>query len=152
MGSNLGADSPKMKTSDAGINLIKSYETCRLKAYKPTPDDVWTCGWGSTDGVTESTVWTQEQADAALRDDLEDAERCINKFVRVPLTQNEFDALVSLTFNIGCNAFSGSTLLKLLNSYDYDGAAAQFPRWDKQKGQPLAGLTRRRKDEQRMFA
>lgn len=87
----------------------------------------------------------------ALLQDVADAEKCVGKNVRVPLTQNEFDALVSLTFNIGCRAFSGSTLLKLLNSSDYDGAAQQILRWDKQAGKPLAGLTRRRKAEKEMF-
>ena len=140
-----------MKISEQGLDLIKSFEQCRLKAYKPTPDDVWTCGWGSTQGVTESTCWTQEQADMALLQDVADAEKCVGKNVRVPLTQNEFDALVSLTFNIGCGAFAGSTLLKLLNSSDYDGAAQQILRWDKQAGKPLAGLTRRRQAEKEMF-
>lgn len=140
-----------MKTSAEGIDFIKSFEQCRLTAYKPTPDDVWTCGWGSTKGVTESTCWTQEQADMALLQDVMEAEKCVGKCVRVPLTQNEFDALVSLTFNIGCGAFAGSTLLKLLNNYDYDGAAQQILRWDKQAGRPLAGLTRRRQAEKEMF-
>jgi len=87
----------------------------------------------------------------AFLQDVMVCEKCVGKFVRVPLTQNEFDALVSLTYNIGCSAFAGSTLLKLLNSSDYDGAAVQILRWDKQAGKPLAGLTRRRRAEKEMF-
>lgn len=140
-----------MKIGQAGIELIKSYEKCRLKAYKPTPDDVWTCGWGSTKGVTAETCWTQEEADAAFLRDIEWVEKCVNAAVKVPLTENEFSALCSLCFNIGCSAFGGSTLVKLLNQGDYDGASAQFSRWDKQKGQVLKGLTLRRLSERRLF-
>lgn len=140
-----------MNISDRGLDLIKSYEKLRLKAYKPTPNDVWTCGWGSTRGVTESTIWTEAQADEALKRDIADAERCINAQVRVPLTQGEFDALCSLVFNIGCGQFKSSTLLMLLNKSDYDGASAQFKRWNKQAGIELAGLTRRRAEEAQLF-
>ena len=140
-----------MKIGPQGIALIQSYERCKLRAYKPTPNDVWTCGWGSTKGVTQDTVWTQEEADARFLNDVEWVEACINDAVKVPLTQQEFDSVCSLCFNIGCKAFKGSTLLALLNASDYDGASLQFARWDKQAGQVLAGLTRRRADEARLF-
>lgn len=140
-----------MKIGPAGIALIQGYEKCRLRAYKPTPNDVWTCGWGSTKGVTQDTVWTQEQADAAFLEDLEWVEACINRCVTVPITENETDALASLIFNIGCTAFEKSTLLRLLNASDYDGAAAQFARWDKQGGKVLTGLTARRSSEAVLF-
>lgn len=141
-----------MKISDAGLDLIKSFEGLRLKAYKPTQDDVFTIGYGHTKNVGEGDTCDDEQATEWLREDCYTAEQCVTKYVRVPITQNEFDALVSLAFNIGCGAFSGSTLLKLLNSHDYDAAAAQFPRWNKQAGKELAGLTRRRLAEKEMFA
>lgn len=141
-----------MKISDAGIDLIKEYERLVLGAYMPTPDDVPTIGWGHTKGVQMGDTCTPLQADTWLREDCEDAENCVNKHVIVPITQNEFDALVSLTFNIGCGNFKGSTLLKLLNSADYDGAAAQFRRWNRQAGKVLAGLTRRRTDEEKLFS
>ena len=141
----------KLSISDAGLSLIKDFEKCVLKAYKPTPEDVWTCGWGSTKGVTESTVWTEKEADEHLRRDLAEAERCVNASVFVDLTQLEFDALVSLVFNIGCGAFRGSTLLRLLNDSRHDDAAQQFKRWNKQAGKELAGLTRRREAEMALF-
>jgi len=135
----------------AGIALIQSYEKCRLRAYKPTPNDVWTCGWGSTAGVTQDTVWTQEEADAAFLKDLAWVERCLSDNVTVPLIQNEYDALCSLVFNIGCPQFKKSTLLRLLNQSDFDAAQKEFAKWDKQNKQPLAGLTRRRAEEAALF-
>ena len=141
-----------MKVNAAGLELIKSFEQCRLRAYKPTPDDVWTCGWGSTQGVTEDTVWTQEEADAALERDLEEAEACVTRAVTAFLHENENAALVSLCFNIGCKAFTDSTLVRLLNEGDFDAAQAQFKRWNKQAGKELAGLTRRRSAEETLFA
>ena len=140
-----------VKISQAGLDLIKSYEKCRLRAYLPTPNDVWTCGWGSTKGVTKDTVWTQEEADAAFLKVLEWVEECVNKAVTAQLTQNEYDALCSLCFNIGCTNFGKSTLVRLLNQGNYDAASLEFSRWDKQKGQVLAGLTRRRAEEARLF-
>lgn len=140
-----------MKLSPAGVALIQSFEKCRLHAYLPTPNDVPTIGWGSTEDVRMGDVWTQEQADERFMRDIEWAEDCVNKAVTAQLRQNEFDACVSLCFNIGCAAFGKSTLARMLNAGDYDGAAAQFARWDKQKGQVLAGLTRRRAAEAALF-
>ncbi len=140
-----------MKIGPAGIALIQSYEKCRLRAYKPTPDDVWTCGWGSTKGVTETTLWTQDQADAAFYADIEWVETCVNKTVTAHLTQNEFDALCSLCFNIGCTAFGSSTLVRQLNAGDYDSAARHFRDWNKQNHLKLAGLTKRRASEAALF-
>jgi lysozyme len=136
---------------DSGAELIKSFEQCRLRAYKPTADDVWTCGWGSTKGVTADTVWTQEEADARFLEDIAWVEECVNRCVTVALSQGEFDALASLVFNIGCGAFGKSTLVKLLNGGDFDAAAKEFRRWDKQGGNVLAGLTRRRAAEAKLF-
>ena len=94
---------------------------------------------------------TKEQADAWFLEDIAWVEDCVNRAITSELSQQEFDALCSLCFNIGCRAFRGSTLVKLLNAGDYDGAAAQFLRWDKQRGQVLAGLTRRREAEAELF-
>ena len=141
-----------MNVGERGIELIRSYEKLRLQAYKPTPDDVWTCGWGSTKGVTKDTVWTEEEAEQHFREDIADVERCINKRLQgVAITQNMFDALVSWVFNVGCGAFNNSTLLvHLLNGHDAL-AAAQFERWNKQGGRVLAGLTKRRAAERELF-
>lgn len=140
-----------MKIGPQGIALIKSYEQCRLHAYMPTPDDVPTIGWGATRGVSMGDVWTQEQADARFLEDIAWVEECVNRAVTVPMQQTEFDALCSLCFNIGCRAFSGSTLVKKLNEADFDGASEQFKVWNKQHGAILAGLTRRRTEEAELF-
>src|SRR5712691_259206 len=141
-----------MQISERGLELIKNHEKCRLTAYLPTRNDVLTIGWGHTGhDVQKDTVWTQQQADDALVVDLGAAENCVEKHVLAELTQFEFDALVSLVYNIGCWAFKGSTLLRLLNAGDYDGASAQFPAWNKQNHVELAELTRRRAEERELF-
>lgn len=141
-----------MNISDRGLELIKGFEQCRLIGYLPTPDDVPTIGWGHTGPeVTVGLEWTQEQADYALAVDVEKFEKCVTNALRVPVTQNEFDALCSFAFNVGCEALRGSTLLRKLNGGDFEGAAAEFKRWNKQAGKVLAGLTRRRLAEQELF-
>lgn len=141
-----------MKIGSAGTALIQSYEQCRLESYLPTPNDKWTIGWGHTGPyITEGITWTQEEADRVFLDDIAWVEECVNKAVTAQVNQNEFDAMCSLCFNIGCGAFGKSTLVKLLNAGDYDGAAEQFKRWDKQAGQVLAGLTKRRAAEELLF-
>ena len=140
-----------MTLSEAGLELIKRHEQCRYKAYRPTPNDVPTIGWGHTKGVSMGDTCTQAQADAWLQEDLLDAENCVSAAISLPLTSGEYAALVSLVYNIGCGAFHGSTLLKLILDADMDGAALQFARWNKQAGHELAGLTRRRADEAQLF-
>jgi lysozyme len=140
-----------VRLSDRGLELIKSFEECRLEAFKPTPNDVWTIGWGRTKGVKEGDTCTQSQANKWLEEDIEEASCFVRKMVTVPLTQGEFDALVSWTYNLGGVALRNSTLLKLLNNSDYDGASGQILRWDHQAGQVLAGLTKRRHAEQQLF-
>lgn len=140
-----------MRIGPQGVALIKSFEKCELAAYLPTTADVPTIGYGHTRGVAMGDTCTQEQAEAWLLEDLAWAEECVNEHVTAMLTQPEFDACVSLCFNIGCRAFSGSTLVRLLNGGDYNGAAAQFARWNKQAGKELAGLTRRRAAEAELF-
>jgi GH24 family phage-related lysozyme (muramidase) len=140
-----------MNIATAGLELIKAFESCRLKAYMPTPDDVPTIGWGHTKGVQMGDTCTQEEADAWLLEDVAGFEDAVRSSVRVPITQNQFDALVSLAYNIGAGAFRSSTLLRKLNAGDHEGAARELPRWDKQAGKPLAGLTRRRAAERALF-
>lgn len=131
--------------------FLRNYEKFRPTAYKPTPKDVWTCGFGHTRGVDENTTCTMEQAEAWLAQDAAEDVHDVNGKVTVALTQEQFDALCSLAFNIGETNFNGSTLLRKLNASDYEGAAAQFPRWDKQADEVLNGLLARRDAEMAHF-
>lgn len=138
-----------MKTKN--LDIIKLHEGLHLDAYLPTPNDVPTIGYGHTKGVKLGQRITVLQANQFLQEDIAWAEDAVNSLVKVRLNQNQFDALVSFVFNIGATAFEKSTLLRLLNSGDYTGAANQFPRWNKQNGKVLNGLTKRRKEEQALF-
>lgn len=141
-----------LKYSKAGADLTKSFEQCPLTAYWDALGKVWTIGWGHTGPeVCEGLVWTQEQADAALVSDYAGCEASVNQCVTVPLNQGEFDALVDIEFNVGRGAIEKSTLLKLLNAGDRDGAAAQFPEWDHAGSKVVAGLLRRRQAEEQEF-
>ena len=139
-----------MKTSSNGIDLIKKYEGCRLTAYK-CPAGVYTIGYGHTKGVKKGVKITQIQAEAYLKQDLVVYENAVSKYVKVPINQNQFDALVSFSFNCGTGALKTSTLLDKLNKKDYKGAASEFLRWNKSNGKVLKGLTNRRKEEQELF-
>lgn len=140
-----------MKTSQGGLDFIQDVEGCKLFAYLDT-GGVWTIGVGHTGPeVVKGLSCTMEQAMAWLAEDVREAEDAINKAVKVSLTQNQFDALVSFVFNVGVGAFLSSTLLKKLNAGDYEGAAGQFPRWNKDNGKEIAGLTKRRHLEQSVF-
>ena len=139
-----------MKTSNNGINLIKQFEGCILSAYK-CPAGVWTIGYGHTKDVKQGMKITTNQATNLLKEDLKTYENYVNKYVKVKLNQNQFDALVSFTFNCGGGALKSSTLLKKLNKGDYTGAANELLRWNKASGKVLAGLTRRRKAEKALF-
>ncbi len=140
-----------MKLGPQGAALIKSFEQCRLSAYLPTADDVPTIGFGHTRGVSMGDTCTAEEADTWFLDDIAWVEECVNKAVVAFLSQTEFDALCSLCFNIGCSAFGKSTLVKLLNQADFDGAGKEFLKWDKQHGKVLSGLSARRLAEQELF-
>lgn len=139
-----------MKTSKNGIELIKKYEGCRLTAYK-CPANVWTIGYGHTKGVKSGMKITKAQAEAYLKQDLVTYENAVSKYVKVPISQNQFDALVSFSFNCGTGALRTSTLLSKLNKRDYNGAANEFLRWNKANGKVLNGLVRRRTEERALF-
>lgn len=142
-----------MKTSPKGIALIKSAEGLRLKAY-PDPGTgalPWTIGYGSTSGVTRNMVITEAQAEQMLAEDLVRFERIVERLVRVPLNQGQFDALVSFTYNVGEGNFTKSTLLRKLNAGDATGAAEQFSRWVNAGGKVLPGLVKRRAAERSLF-
>lgn len=140
-----------MRYSKTGLQLTEGFESCRLVAYQDVRG-IWTIGWGHTGPeVVEGLVWTQEQADAQLEKDMAYAECRVNGLLAVPVTQGEFDALVDFALNVGCNAFAGSTMLKLLNEGNYAGAAEEFEKWDHAAGKVVAGLLRRREEEKNEF-
>lgn len=139
-----------MRTSQNGIDLIKSFEGCKLTAYK-CPSGVWTIGYGHTNGVKQGMKITKKQAEHYLKNDLKTYENYVNKYVKVKLNQNQFDALVSFTFNCGGGALKGSALLKRLNSGNYNAAANELLKWNKSNGIILVGLTRRRNAEKALF-
>ena len=142
-----------MKTSPKGIALFKSAEGLRLKTY-PDPGTgglPWTIGYGSTSGVTRNMVITEAQAEQMLAADLVRFERIVERAVRVPVTQGQFDALVSFTYNVGEGNFTKSTLLRKLNAGDAAGAAEQFTRWVNAGGKVLPGLVKRRVAERALF-
>ncbi|MFM7009112.1 MAG: lysozyme [Betaproteobacteria bacterium] len=146
-----------LKISPAGLALIKKWEGWYPKAYKD-PVGVWTIGWGTTGAEARpGRTITKAQGEAFLKKDLEDEEANVKRLVNVPLTQYQFDALVSFAYNAGSGNLSQSTLLKLLNRKNYTAAAAQFVRWNKARNREtneyvvLNGLTNRRKDEAALF-
>lgn len=139
-----------MKVSNIGLNLIKEHEGCKLRAYR-CQAGVLTIGVGHTGDVVEGSVITQAQADDLLRKDIARFEAGIDGSVHVAITQNMFDALVSLAFNIGLNSFQKSTLLAKLNANDYLGASDQFLVWNKAGGAISKGLQRRRVAERKLF-
>lgn len=153
----------KRQISSAGIEVGKFYEGCRLEAY-PDPGSSnghpWTIGYGHTGPeVVKGLKWTQEKADATFPVDCGAAERDVLRLVTVPLTQGQFDALVLFTLNCGSDidadsiaeGLGDSTLLRLLNEGDYEGAAKEFPKWNKNDGRVMLGLKRRRAAEVVLF-
>jgi lysozyme len=135
----------------AGENLIKSFETLKLVAYLDQRGR-WTCGWGHTGpDVVEGTTCTPEQAEEWFQQDTQAAVNGVDESIQTNVTQNQFDALVSFTFNVGVGAEGHSTMVKLINARNFAGAAAQFPLWDHVDGVPNAGLLCRRQAEQALF-
>ena len=142
-------------TSDRGLALIKEFEGLELEAYPDPGNKVtgepWTIGYGHTRGVRKGDTCTEEQATEWLREGLGAAEGPVRHLVDVPLTQGQFDALVSFVFNCGAGNFGNSTLLRLLNGGAYASAADQFKRWNRGADGPLPGLSRRRAAETALF-
>ena len=139
-----------MNISKKGIDLIKRFEGCRLKAYR-CPAGVWTIGYGHTNNVRPDDIITQNDAEELLKRDLKVHEDNVKRVVKIALTQNQFDALVSFEYNVGYGAFANSTLLKLLNAGNYNGASKQFERWVYAGDRVLEGLVKRRKAERELF-
>lgn len=135
----------------AGLDLIKSFEGWKDTAYI-CPAGVLTIGWGSTGPhVKPGMKITQERGEALLRADLSRFEAAVTRLVTVPISQNQYDALVSFAFNLGEGNLAKSTLLKRVNARDFAGAANEFGKWNRAGGVVLAGLTRRRAAEAALF-
>jgi lysozyme len=143
-----------LQVGKEGLELIKSFEGCRLEAY-PDPGTggaPWTIGWGTTAGVTPGMRITQQEADDLLAEDVGKAAGVVTRLVKVPLNQNQFDALTSFVYNCGAGNFQQSTLLRLLNEGAGEAAADEFPKWvHGGNGATLPGLVRRRAAERSLF-
>jgi len=151
-----------VKISDDGVKLVQKFEGLHrvqpdgmVNAYR-CPAGKWTCGWGATKGVRSGTKWTKEYCEMRLIEDLAEHSKAVKKYVQVPLSQGQFDALTSFVFNLGEGNFRSSTLLKKLNKGLYDDVPEQIMRWNKArvdgKLTPLKGLTRRRAAEAAIFS
>ena len=148
------------KLGKMGLRLIRNFEGLRLKAYRDA-GGVWTIGYGHTGpDVKPGLVITEKWAEILLKYDVERFERAVAKAVHVQLTPNQFDALVSFSYNLGAETLRTSLLLKLLNVRDFAGAAAQFERFNKVKRRNragdmvwvvLVGLVKRREAERKLF-
>ena len=134
-----------------GLALIKQWEGLRLNAYKCSAGK-WTVGYGHTRTARQGKVITEEEAESLLQEDLRVFEASVNDAVTVPLTDNQFAALVSWAFNVGVSAMRNSTLIRKLNAGDYDAVPRELIRWNKVKGKPVHGLSNRRAAEAGLWA
>ena len=140
-----------MKPSAEGIAQIKKFEGLELDSYQCSAN-VWTLGYGHTQGVAEGDSCSEEEAEIILVNDLKEFETYVNALVDVELDQNQFDALVAWTFNLGPTNLRTSTLLKKLNAGEYNDVPSEIKRWNRAGGQVLDGLIRRREAEALLFA
>lgn len=143
---------PLMKTSPRGISLIKRYEGLALKAYQDIAG-YWTIGYGHKGPPAEpGAVFTLDEADQTLSDDLEKFERCVLRNVTAPINQNQFDAFVAIAFNIGCQALRESTFLRRFNDGNTpEHVAAAILWWNKVNGRTIARQVERRRAEADLF-
>ena len=135
-----------MKISEEGKALIKKFEGCKLDSYRCSAN-VATIGYGHTKDVSDGDTCTQEEADQMLAEDLEEFEGYVDKLVTVDLEQNQFDALVAWTFNLGPTNLKSSTLLRVLNEGKHENVPSEMRRWNKAGDETLEGLIRRREAE-----
>lgn len=145
------------------IKLVQQFEGCAKKQANGTfaayPDpgsggDPWTIGWGSTGpDIKKGVIWTQKQCDDRFTEHLDEFGEKVAKVLGTAKTsQNQFDAMVSFAYNVGVGNLSSSTLLKKHKAGDFKGAAAEFAKWNKAAGKVMAGLTRRRAAESKLYA
>ena len=141
----------QFKYSDAGLALTKNFEGLRVEAYQDCAG-IWTIGYGHTGrDVRPGRRVSEFEAEVLLRVDLRDAIACVNRYVEVPITQAQFDALVDFCYNAGRGNFCRSSLLEKVNQEDFEGAAAQFALWVNVDQKPVPGLVRRRAAEAALF-
>ena len=154
------APSTGRKIGDKGIKLIHSFETCKLAPYKDPGSRNGlpiTAGWGTTVDENGGPIplgvsWTQEKADRLFRRDIASREKKLNDILgNIPTTQDQFDAMLSLGYNIGMDALAGSTVMRRHKAGDHEGAATAFGMWNKNDGQVLRGLVRRRSAEAELY-
>lgn len=136
-----------LAVSASALVSIALHESYQGDAYTPVPGDVPTIGFGTTHGVKMGDKITPPRALVLLLKDADESAQAVKRCAPVPMYQNEFDAYTSLTYNIGAGAFCKSTIVYRLNIGDYAGACKEILRWDKFKGKPLRGLTKRRQAE-----
>lgn len=152
-----------MNIGPDGVKLIQSFEGCARKrpdgSYDAYPDpatggDPWTIGWGSTGAdIKRGVVWTQQQCDDRFAAHVAEFAKKVEAAIGgAATTQHQFDAMVSLAYNIGMGNFSASTLLRKHKAGDFAGAAAQFAVWNKANKKVMAGLTRRRAAEAALYS
>lgn len=139
-----------LSLSAVGLLTIAKWEGFSDQAYIPVPGDVPTIGFGSTEGVKMGDTITVPKALERLMRDVGVAESAIGRCVKVPLSQSEYDAFTSFAFNVGGEAFCSSTLVKKLNSGDYDGACDELERWVYSQKRVVPGLVNRRQVEYRL--
>lgn len=144
-----------MKVSSKGIELIKEFEGFSSSAYLCSAGK-WTIGYGNTFWEDKTPVKKGDEISKTKATELitkiaNEFARDVATLIQIDVTQNQFDALVSLAYNIGLGAFKSSTLLNQLNKGNFIGAGQEFLRWDKSNGKPLLGLTRRREREKLLF-
>ena len=137
-----------MKINEAGVKLIKSFESCKLKAYKADPSEkYYTIGWGHYGAdVSKDEKWTQKQADEQFEKDIVKYENYVKKYVKINLNENQFSALVSFCYNCGAG-----NLKNLVEGRTAEQIAEIMPKYNKCGGKVLTGLTRRRKAEVKLF-
>lgn len=140
-----------MQCNAAGLRIIKAFEGFSATKYL-CPAGYWTIGFGHLVSENEAAVVTVEEAESLLREDVRLAERAVARLVTVPLSSNQFSALVSFTFNLGAGALQRSTLRAMLNREEYEDAEGQFQYWVYGGGRKLPGLVRRRAAEQLLFS
>lgn len=136
------------------VNIIKKWEGLKLEAYPDpaTGGAPWTIGYGATGpGIVKGLKWSQKQAEDRLALDVDRFMKGVRSVVKGKLKDTQLAAMTSLAYNVGVSAFKSSTLLRKFNAGDIEGAANEFPRWNKAAGKVMRGLTNRRIDEQALF-